>query len=89
VEWADDGERVWVLQLHRSRTAMAPGIFRAGDPAGGWLEFAPADGLDTLRRLVARAGAEGKGVLVTSPVGVTSHIGDVIRAAEVPGRLAE
>jgi hypothetical protein len=88
VEWADDGERLWLLQLHRTRAAMAPGVLNAGDPAAGWLEFAPADGLDALRPLLARARAEGKGVLVTAPVGVTSHVGDLIRAAGVPGRLA-
>jgi hypothetical protein len=87
LEWADDGDRLWVLQLHRTRAAMAPGVFNAGDPPGGWLPFAPADGLDVLRTLLGRARAEGKGVLVTAPVGVTSHVGDLIRAAGVPGRL--
>ena len=87
LEWADDGEALWLLQLHRTRAAMAPGVFNAGDPPGGWLPFAPADGLDVLRALLVRATAEGKGVLVTAPVGVTSHVGDLIRAAGVPGRL--
>jgi hypothetical protein len=87
IEWADDGERLWVLQLHRTRAAMAPGVFNGGEPAAGWLRFAPADGLDRLRPLLVRARAEGMGVLVTAPVGVTSHVGDLIRAAGVPGRL--
>jgi hypothetical protein len=88
IEWADDGERLWVLQLHRTRSAMAPGVFNAGEPAAGWLPFAPSAGLGDLRDLLVRAHAEGRGVLVTEPVGVTSHVGDLIRAAGVPGRLA-
>ena len=88
LEWADDGDRLWVLQLHRTRAAMAPGVFNAGEPAAGWLRFTPSDGLGSLRDLLVRAHAEGRGVLVTEPVGVTSHVGDLIRAAGVPGRLA-
>lgn len=88
LEWADDGERLWVLQLHRTRAAMAPGVFNAGEPAAGWLRFTPSEGLGSLRDLLVRAHAEGRGVLVTEPVGVTSHVGDLIRAAGVPGRLA-
>jgi hypothetical protein len=77
-----------VLQLHRTRAAMAPGVFNAGEPAAGWLRFTPSEGLGSLRDLLVRAHAEGRGVLVTEPVGVTSHVGDLIRAAGVPGRLA-
>jgi hypothetical protein len=28
---------------------MAPGVFNAGEPAAGWLRFAPSEGLGSLR----------------------------------------
>ncbi|WP_148616432.1 hypothetical protein [Nocardioides rubriscoriae] len=87
VEWVWDGQRVWIVQLHH---AGAPGqnSLSHGE-ATIWLPYDPADGLDDLRRLVARAGREGAGVLVTRPVGVTSHVGDILRKANVPGRFDE
>ena len=86
IEWAFDGDRVWVLQLHRGGSPTGAGLLSAGD-SDVWLEYDPADGLEGLRELTMKASAAGAGVEVIRPVGVTSHVGDILRKAGVPGRL--
>jgi hypothetical protein len=89
LEWGYDGSRVWVLQLNRVGSPLPAGVLSPGN-ASGWLDYDPAtSNLDTLRRLVREASAEGRGVLVTGKVGVTSHVGDILRKAGVPGRFAQ
>lgn len=87
LEWAHDGARVWVLQLHLAAwdvgpTSISPGV------ANAWLRFEPRLGLDALRQLVAIAQQTGAGVEVVGAVGTTSHVGDILRSAKVPGRIA-
>lgn len=88
VEWVHDGERAWVVQLHvvtgaESESAL---VFVAGSPET-WLPYAPEQGLDVLRALIVRARAQQAGIVVTGPVGVTSHVGDVLRRSGVPARV--
>jgi hypothetical protein len=85
IEWAHDGVRAWVLQLHRvtlrvSEEMLSPGV------ADRWYPYDPQDGLDRLRELVAEAAAARAGIEVTGGVGVTSHVGDILRKAGVAGR---
>jgi hypothetical protein len=85
IEWAHDGSRAWVLQLHRVGVRVSDETLSPGS-ADRWLAYDPRDGLDRLRELVAEAAAAGAGVEVTGGVGVTSHVGDILRKAGVPGR---
>ncbi len=86
MEWVHDGRRAWVVQLHRSTHEFRGGVLVEGEPEG-WLEFAVEDGLEVLEGLIAEATAQGKGVLVVGEVGLTSHVGDLLRRAQVPSRL--
>jgi hypothetical protein len=86
IEWAHDGQVVWVLQLHAARIGVSQGIMNSG-AAESWIEFDPHDGLELLRKLILEAKGASAGILVTRPVGVTSHIGDLIRQAGIPGRV--
>ncbi|MGY1684427.1 hypothetical protein ACI8AK_02440 [Geodermatophilus sp. SYSU D00867] len=89
LEWAHDGRTVWVLQAHiathffRGRAVLSPG------DANEWLDFHAGHGLDGLTDLIASAQSRGAGVLVHGTVGLTSHVGDLLRKAGVPGRLAD
>jgi hypothetical protein len=85
-EWAHDGDRAWVLQLHLATVAASATTISPGTPAR-WHRFDPAQGLDRLRDLIARVPA-GEGVELTGDVGVTSHAGDLLRRAAIPARLA-
>lgn len=87
IEWAADSDTVWVLQLHRTDKRGETGVFSVGD-AERWLTFDPSDGLEALSEMIAEARATGAGIEVTQPVGLTSHVGDLLRRANVPGRLS-
>ncbi|HSV65452.1 MAG TPA: hypothetical protein VLJ59_06025 [Mycobacteriales bacterium] len=87
LEWAHDGRQPWVLQLHLAGQDFAPGVLNPGD-ASRWLHYDPATGLEVLRELAGQASALGAGVLVDGRIGLTSHIGDILRKAGIPARLA-
>jgi hypothetical protein len=84
LEFAHDGTQPWVLQMHVSSDTYRGAMVYPGEPKQGWLTFRPSDGLDTLRELIKTALADGKGIRITEPVGVTSHVGDLLRRAKVP-----
>lgn len=42
-----------------------------------------------MKGLIAQARDAGAGIEVTKPIGLTSHVGDLLRRAGVPGRLAD
>lgn len=86
VEWAFDGERVWLLQLHRVESAVSEVVIVAGN-ANRYKHFDVRLGLDALRRLAKEAAESGDGIVLDGSVGVTSHFGDILRKAGVPSRV--
>jgi hypothetical protein len=87
-EWASDEKRAWILQLHRGLSASNGHVIYPGSPVE-WLTFHVADGLDSLRRLIASAQEKQSGITVEGRVGVTSHVGDLLRKARVPSVLSD
>ncbi len=86
IEWAWDGRQVWVLQLHRVSPASAVGEGSAG--GDGWVVHRVDDGLEALARRITEAQVGGGGVVVRGLVGVTSHVGDLLRAGGVPWKIS-
>jgi hypothetical protein len=86
MEWAHDGRQAWVLQLHLAGEAMQRGVIVPGE-AASWRPYDPQDGLEALRVVIELAARRGEGVVVTGAVGVTSHVGDLLRKAGVPARF--
>jgi hypothetical protein len=86
IEWAHDGERVWLLQLHSGRDSGHGQVIVPGTP-GREVTFRVADGLERLRQLVNELGGQDVGVVLDGQVGVTSHFGDVLRRAGIPARV--
>ena len=86
-EWVDDGTKTWIVQLHRTRHALLGETISPGEPLKGWLEFDPAAGLEELKATIDSAVSQSKGVRVTGRVGITSHVGDLLRRAGIPARL--
>lgn len=76
-EWVYAAGRVWIVQVNQVHTAQA----HPGDVT--WLDFDATDGLEALRTMVSELEL-GHGIVVHGNVGVTSHIGDVLRRACVP-----
>lgn len=86
LEWVHDGERAWVVQMHRGATVSAAGVLVPGT-ARHWTRFDVAQGLEMLRKLLATL-EPGEGVELVGEVGLTSHIADVIRKANMPARMS-
>lgn len=86
LEWVHDGERVWVVQLHPGATPSRGHVIYPGTPT---IEhrFLVGHGLEALRALAAQLEGTGEGVVIVGRVGVTSHLGDVLRRARVPSRI--
>jgi hypothetical protein len=85
-EWAHDGARPWILQLHRGTTeAMGRDVF-PGD-ASCYHSFEISQGIDALRELIVRVEGTGEGIVLVGRVGVTSHFGDLLRRARIPSRI--
>jgi len=85
LEWVDDGDTVWVLQLQQEQaksfgTVIVPGEVRQE------IEFKANDGLENLRTII-KAVKPDTGILLIGNVGMTSHMADLLRRAGIPSRL--
>jgi hypothetical protein len=87
MEWVHDGSRAWLVQLHIARQFFSDASVVSAGEADSWLDFQVSDGLDSLRSLLDQALDQGSGIRIHGSVGLTSHVGDLLRRAGVPGRL--
>lgn len=87
LEWVYDGTQAWIVQLHLSSLRFQTGVISPGS-ADKWLTFEASEGLPRLRQVVEAARVSSSGVEVIGDVGLTSHIGDLLRKAGVPARFA-
>lgn len=85
-EWVHDGEKVWVVQLHRGATATQDKTIVPGSPEI-WQEFDIALGLSALR-VQLDAMKDNEGIVITGKIGLTSHVADVLRKKNRPAKLA-
>lgn len=86
-EWVIDRKGlVWFVQFHAGRTDSVGKVIHPGNP-GAWIEYDPAGGIPALEALV-RDIPDGHGVKVIKPVGMTSHVADVLRKAKIPSMIA-
>jgi hypothetical protein len=86
-EWVWDGKAVWVVQLHHREKAVSQDVIFPGTP-DHYVEFHASSGLEALRGLVSDLRNTKTGVIIVGNVGVTSHLGDVLREAHIPSRLS-
>ena len=85
-EWAFDGQQAWLLQLHVGASESYGDVIYPGQPER-WVEFPVALGLEALRQLIAKARTELFGIRLIGNVGITSHLGDVLRRAHIPSQI--
>ncbi|MBI3409416.1 MAG: hypothetical protein HY040_13830 [Planctomycetes bacterium] len=85
-EWADDGRRTWILQLHLGISQSSETVVVEG-PAIEYRDFSVKDGLEALYRLVEKVKGRGIGIQLLGQVGVTSHMGDLLRRERIPSRI--
>jgi len=84
-EWVHDGQKPWVVQLHRGATISTSSEIVPGD-ASKWRKFEVARGLEALRQELDSLDSN-EGIILQGQVGLTSHIADVVRKAGKPARL--
>ena len=85
-EWVHDGEKTWIVQLHKGATASLGNIVYPGEPTV-FHRFDVREGIDSLRELIQRVRNVDEGVIVVGEVGITSHLGDLLRKAKIPSRI--
>jgi len=87
-EWVYDGTTVWLVQFHSGASTTAGRVIYPGE-AETYRHFPVGDGIDALRRLIEEVRGTGEGVVLVGRVGVTSHLGDILRRAQIPSRLED
>jgi hypothetical protein len=87
-EWVADARSPWVVQLHRGASPTAGRVLYPG-AAARFHPFHVEEGIEALRQLIRRVEGTGDGIAVIGRVGVTSHLGDVLRRARIPSRLED
>lgn len=87
-EWVDDGERCWIVQLHRGASVSAGDTIVPGQ-VSAFRKFDVSNGLEQLRRVIDQVKGTEEGIVLVGRIGLTSHFGDVLRRAGVPSRLEE
>lgn len=85
-EWVYDGQAVWVVQLHKGISASTATEIYPGNEDTVYIEYHTENGIEGLRDLIANL-AEGQGIILVGNVGITSHLGDLLRKAGVPSKL--
>ncbi len=55
--------------------------------AASYRQFKVTDGIDALRALISEVQATGDGIMLVGDVGVTSHLGDLLRRARIPSLI--
>jgi hypothetical protein len=86
LEWAFDGELVWILQMQQLDHEVHDSVIVAGD-ANEFRHFDASEGIDRFRSFVEAAKKAHAGVILDGAVGITSHFGDILRRSGVPSRI--
>lgn len=81
-EWVyDESGRLWIVQVNQLSSVESATWKR--EDADSWIDYYPSAGVEALRELVASLPMR-TGVVVHGRVGVTSHVGDILRRGHVP-----
>jgi hypothetical protein len=82
-EWVFDGNRAWIVQLHAGAVRSSSRRIYPGE-AASYREFRVHEGLERLRDLIEDCQVSGQGIVVVGDIGITSHVGDLLRRAKIP-----
>lgn len=89
MEWVQEKSgKTWLVQLHRGQTTSQGAIIHNGE-AALYHRFEVSSGIDELRKLIAQVQGRDEGIILVGQVGVTSHLGDLLRKAEIPSRIEQ
>jgi hypothetical protein len=85
IEWASDGQEIWILQLQQQPGQSRGNVIYPGEPRV-FYSFDSSQGLERLRELVSEVKDKNIGITLIGNVGMTSHLADVLRDAQIPSR---
>ena len=89
IEWVHDKHgATWIVQIHRGITQSQGAVIYKGE-ADLYHRFDVSRGIDELRALISRVQGTGEGIILVGKVGVTSHLGDLLRKAEIASRIEQ
>jgi len=82
-EWAWENDREWLLQLNALKNEREPQTRDLRRIAPGYFTYDPEDGLEKLNRIARAALLQGRDVLICKPVGLTSHVCEILQEHRV------
>jgi hypothetical protein len=85
LEWSHDGSQPWIVQLHRASRFTNNETTIVKGKASNWIEFRASDGVEALQKLVEGL-PKGTGINLIGEVGITSHLGDILRKKHIPSK---
>jgi len=85
-EWVADKRQTWIVQFHRGASPSHGRVIYPGRPKT-FRRFEVDQGLEPLRALIDEIAGRDLGVVLIGDVGVTSHLGDVLRRAQIPSYI--
>lgn len=91
IEWVYDGERAWVVQLHKTNYRAEGDVICKGY-SKKIITFQVTKGkaekqLKKFEKLIASIKGKSVGIELVGDIGVLSHFGDHLRDANIPSRL--
>jgi hypothetical protein len=86
MEWAFDGDTLWVLQLQQEEAVSSGRVIVPGTTERN-VDFEVSDGIAGLRQLVDLVAGKSVGINIIGDVGMTSHIADILRRHRIPSRI--
>ena len=90
-EWVYDGKQPWFVQLNRDIPQGSETVTIVEPPKGVEVEYidhvVSSGGLEAVRDIAIEAQRSGKGIRLLGRVGITSHVGDILRRANVPSYM--
>ncbi len=89
MEWVHDrNDSTWIVQIHSGKTTSQGSVVHQGE-ASRYHRFEVSAGIDELRELISKVRGTGEGIILVGHVGVTSHLGDLLRKAEIPSFIEQ
>ena len=83
IEWVYDGKRIWIVQLNQIKNTGGGNVIVYGKPVS-YEKFFVENGLEELRNTIKRIDGQNKGIELVGDVGICSHMGDLLRQANIP-----
>jgi hypothetical protein len=88
IEWAFDGDEIWILQLQQTEAISIGQTVVPGTPECE-LKFNASEGLGALRDLIGGIDKTKCGICIVGSVGITSHFADLLRKSGIPSRISQ